>query len=1030
MRAAILAACLMTAGSLPVATARWSDPATWGGAVPTFGPVVVMANQTILLDVQDTSSLGTITVLGTVVGDLSSDLALQSNTIIIGPNGLVKVGTPAQRYERSCILTMTGAKPATTARFIPQVDSQPAGTGRVSVLAVGTGVVAGEIITLTFTSSTAFTASSSTAGAMASGTVGTYYSDRVQFRVKTGTTAWAAGNVVVISAGIQYGFNVDPALVNRNIVVQPGGKLQLYGKQKTGYVHLNANAAAGATTLTVDAAPVGWAVGDEIAIGPTDYYDTAAGKAQRAIIAGISGTTITLHASTPLAAPRWGQLQYPTDAGISLTPGAFTTGGMKASADVPTVIDQRARITNLSRSIVIQGANDSAWTADKWGVDVMVMGLASDFLLDQVQVRRCGKAGVIGRYPVHFHMLSYGGQQGGNMGLPSDGTFLGQADPAKHAVTNCSIHDSSQRAIVIHGTQGAKAQGNVISDVVAHAVFMEDNVEEFSTITGNTVFNNVPPLSVNALTQIERPPTDYRTRTDGGLEMKATAGFWLSHPNITFTDNYAAGCEGAGVWNAPSSVGIGLCGDVVQAIPGMHTEPLSWARNEAHCCGFFGMMTRGAAHDSRGENTNGSLTFAANTFYTPHLHSTTARAQQGTFVEYRSHHCSRGAYHNAVNLPIYLRWTISDTQGPGLSGNAQSDLNTHPTLWPKVKDSLGVGRSLNNPTAPSTASPYLEQVFMVSYHAALVMDSISLYSYPSVTGTAQGGNIQTFAGGGGMRSNDFYLNEPERQLKNGGPVKLHGSGMGWVTPPLQSLGGGHAYPGVSLTASIYDPFGYWANTGETLIYNDPFLTAGVSTSPAKAGAGNWLSTPAQYCGIGTFYTFASQLDPNAQRLHEEIVFTRQDASGATLGTWTIPAVPVGQYGTFDNMRHASVVRGGRYKIAFTGRSPDTKLAVIVQSALAPADTFVFGVPIAGTTAKCALMSNAGDTWETIDGLLYGVEALTTAKTNLADVTSSSTIAHWLDTSTHTLWIKHIGGGIRTDSPSNDNNNYTYYIESA
>ncbi|MDP4604747.1 MAG: amidase family protein, partial [Erythrobacter sp.] len=79
-----------------------------------------------------------------------------------------------------------------------------------------------------------------------------------------------------------------------------------------------------------------------------------------------SGTTVTLPSG--LVTPRWGLLQYPVDAsvhasGISLTPGTFTPPDHLT----PTVLDERATLINLSRNIVIQGADDTAWSTEGWG---------------------------------------------------------------------------------------------------------------------------------------------------------------------------------------------------------------------------------------------------------------------------------------------------------------------------------------------------------------------------------------------------------------------------------------------------------------------------------------------------------------------------------------------------------------------------------------------------------------------------------------------------------------------------------------
>ena len=107
-----------------------------------------------------------------------------------------------------------------------------------------------------------------------------------------------------------------------------------------------------------------------------------------------------------LAKPRWGVLQYVTSSGrMSLSPDPSYT---PPASPAPTVLDERAAVGNLSRNIVIQGADDSAWENSGFGAHVMIMELRSKVVIDGVELRRVGQSGVTARYPIHWHMLSYG----------------------------------------------------------------------------------------------------------------------------------------------------------------------------------------------------------------------------------------------------------------------------------------------------------------------------------------------------------------------------------------------------------------------------------------------------------------------------------------------------------------------------------------------------------------------------------------------------------------------------------------------
>jgi hypothetical protein len=54
----------------------------------------------------------------------------------------------------------------------------------------------------------------------------------------------------------------------------------------------------------------------------------------------------------------------------------------------PTVLDQRAPIANLSRRIVVQGADDADWRDHKFGAHLMVMDLASKVTIAGAEFRR------------------------------------------------------------------------------------------------------------------------------------------------------------------------------------------------------------------------------------------------------------------------------------------------------------------------------------------------------------------------------------------------------------------------------------------------------------------------------------------------------------------------------------------------------------------------------------------------------------------------------------------------------------------
>ena len=984
----------------------WSDPATWGGSVPSGGAVTIPSNTSVLLDTS-TASLTSLDIQGTLVASPSVDVAITAGYINVGANGTLQIGSEASPYTRNAVITLTGAESTPANRFVPVVDSQPTGTGSISVLAVGTGgVVSGETITLTFTSSTAFTVLSSSAGALAGGTVGTYYNSRVQFKVLAGATAWQAGHVVQIGAGTQMAFTNDG--IGRSLQVQPGGTLILQGIVKDGVAALNANASSAATALTLAATPSGWASGDSVVVGTTDFYRVASPHATT-LAANVTGASCTL--ASGLNAARWGALQYPTDAGLSLTPGTFST--YKAGPNVPTVLDSRARIANLTRNIVIQGANDSAWSTSGTGGHVMVMGLASTAQVRGVEFRRMGQAGRIGRYPFHWHMLSYGGQQGGNLNLPSDGTFLGQATAGKHYVKDSAFHDCSQRGTVVHGTWGVEVSNNVYYNITGHCIFLEDSAEQNNTITFNTIIDVRAPTLTNRLVVSDKTTSGAPQQTSATpFQDFASAGIWLGHPNNTLEDNYV-NYGPVGIWNAFPVKAFGLCTEVADTP--YKTPLLSHKRNTGIGCALMGLCTRFPHETSRGDMGATSITYA------PLVSSADTTIDIIGAVLIKN---TAGGYQNNVRLANYQQWTIADNQGPGLQGIAA----VSPPVASHISDSLFIGRSLNNATAPDEGSVYGPIAGMVSYHFGLTPRRVSVYGYPNKTSSVQAGNIMSSSGGGFIRANDLYLEPYESATTDGGSIKLYtDSGMGWFTPSLnadeisETGGAGRNTPYTALAGAIADPNGWWTTAGYNLVRNNAFHTTGLSSTVAvSAGLGSVVGTPDAVYGIGTNInsyvgTSTNFYDP-ANLVTERMVVDRMDSSASSvIATHDIPAVGSGTQ--FANMRHHVAVKGGIYRHTWSGRSLNNRVQVFVNNAFRVTDHFVVAFQIAGTSALVAVGTAYTAFGLTADsaGMTPGWIVQSTGVGSLSALLSATTLSHWLDTTNHLIYVHWWGQG---DTPTN------------
>ena len=148
----------------------------------------------------------------------------------------------------------------------------------------------------------------------------------------------------------------------------------------------------------------------------------------------------------------------------------------------------------LSRRIVVQGAagdseptdvtplacEDGTWvlTAHSmpcpnhltgFGAHIIASGSGATARIAGVELRRVGQTNVLGRYPVHFHVM---------------GDVSTSGSPRAY-VTDSSIHRSYYRCVSIHGTHRALVSQTVAYDAIGHCFYLEDGVEEHNTIEYN-----------------------------------------------------------------------------------------------------------------------------------------------------------------------------------------------------------------------------------------------------------------------------------------------------------------------------------------------------------------------------------------------------------------------------------------------------------------------------------------------------------------------------------------------------------------
>jgi len=161
----------------------------------------------------------------------------------------------------------------------------------------------------------------------------------------------------------------------------------------------------------------------------------------------------------------------------------------------------RCEVANLSRNVVVE-------SADPAGVRGHTMyHRDSSGGISYAEFRHLGKDGVLGKYPIHFHLVR--------------DTMRGSG------VLGASVWDSQNRWITIHGTDHLLIRDCVGYQSRGHGYFLEDATEQWNILDRNLAVQafHAKPLPKQAL------PFD---QNDG-------AGFWWANGRNTFTRNVS--CE-------------------------------------------------------------------------------------------------------------------------------------------------------------------------------------------------------------------------------------------------------------------------------------------------------------------------------------------------------------------------------------------------------------------------------------------------------------------------------------------------------
>lgn len=906
----------------------------------------VAATSTTIAAAQPTAS-----ILGTTFDYLSAQVA--SLTAKVGLGSTAK----AHPDRRSVILPLTPA-PTPTPAPLPSVGAVEL---RWSDLATWGGTLPSAGADVVIPAGRTILLDTSPAAIGALRVEGTLKFDRRNIELKAasinvtgslqiGSPAEAYRQKAVITLTGALGLTNDG--VARGINVE-GGQLALYGTAPSPvWTKLNANAPANSSNFVLRDS-TNWKSGDVIAMAPTDFYGVS--QTERFTITQAGGTGLSTNAG--IAQARWGVLQYVTSNGMSLTP---EPGYTPPALPAPTVLDERAAVGNLSRNIVIQSADDDAWRSKGFGVHLMFMGLNSKVVLDGVEIHRAGQAGITGRYPIHWHRLSY-----------SDaGVALG--DAVGHVVQNSTVWESANRCVVIHATNGVSVKNNICQDVKGHAFFMEDAVERRNVLDGNLAL------------LIRRPSPENKLQIhEGDVYQAGSSGFWLTNPDNTVTNNLSADAIGNGFWLAFPEKALGLSGSV-KILPN-HIPHGSFESNTAHSNKGPGVLMNHIPIDAAG-----NLGIAR---YEPTSDESADKSKKIRFQlkKITSYKNMDGAYKNVSSFPDYVEWVTADNYGVHISGSLESGT---------IERGLFIGESLNNSTPYPTGWPYEAASAFATYHSAVSILNNTVINFPFVEGKTSGI----------FKADDYYLLGVDKGQARNINNRFYNAQGGYKPLPPNLDGQPLESRNWTYSGALWDPQGIWGVKGNYLVYDVPFLTTGASCQAVVPAAKQAKLCSGEYYGVEGFQTDFD--DPNVGFV-APIEVLRRDSAGGDLGKWI-----VGDGATstkLATMRHFAARSGGTYVMRFPNKPLPKSIALNVTNAYRAEDNFLLAIPFDGRFLAGGY-TLGGDHYnrdfpKTYIGSGQVRPNLRLFKTvgSLSEVTQSVGDKLWQDVDKNLVWIRFQGG---------------------
>jgi hypothetical protein len=325
----------------------------------------------------------------------------------------------------------------------------------------------------------------------------------------------------------------------------------------TSWVRLTDNLNGGEMSFHVDRPVLSWGAGDHIVLASTDYLP---GHSEELVIQSVAssgtGSLITLQSMVkyPHNGTAYDYSSLPATQGPADDPNG--PGILRPTSLPSRHLETRAAVALLTRSIMIASEGAQPILSDRsvdhfpatagnfYGGQTIMRDGFKTYQVQGVEFYNLGQGGVIGRYPVHFHMDRLVPQPTADF----DGTYIADS----------SIHDSMTRFITIHATQGLLVARNVGYRSIGHGFYLEDSTE-----INNKLYSNI---GIEARAAVDDPMNP--RKVPGILARPDPAGdvfpyhsdydhptmFWLTNGwnDLRYNVAVGAGTCGACYWLVPS----------------------------------------------------------------------------------------------------------------------------------------------------------------------------------------------------------------------------------------------------------------------------------------------------------------------------------------------------------------------------------------------------------------------------------------------------------------------------------------------